>query len=150
MPDHPEIDSDFPIVNIDQLSRPTRHHDPAKPLRRSKIEKFTLWFFEVLILVGFYYMFAEEAGGGLIDLYFLSNEPAQLLNFNTSLWISVWFIFVLAKIFKRSAVISGAIIAEILVELYHFQTLAKVQWVLVGFIGFSYRNSCGVCTPFHF
>ena len=108
-----------------------RSHNPNDPIIRTRFQKIIIWFIEFLITAMLYY-FSTRDIRALNYLTIYSVNPAILINsFPLHFWISILIILFLARLFKRTAVLLGAISIELMIE---YVKSTPIQPVLIGFI----------------
>ncbi len=111
-----------------------RSHNPNDPIIRSRFQIIIIWFLEFLITAMIYY-FSTSDIGSLNYLTIYSDNPAIVINsFPMHFWISILIILFLARLFKRTAVILGAVSIEFLIEYLKSTPVEPIQPVLIGFI----------------
>ncbi|MHA1475161.1 MAG: DUF2085 domain-containing protein [Promethearchaeota archaeon] len=108
-----------------------RSHNPNDPIIRTRFQTIIIWILEFLITTMIYY-FSTRDIRALNYLTIYSVNPAIVINsFPMHFWISILIILFLARLFKRTAVILGALSIEILIE---YAKSTSIQPVLIGFI----------------
>jgi len=108
-----------------------RFHNPNDPIIRSRFQTLIIWLIEFLITAMLYY-FSTRDIRALNYLTIYSVNPAILVNsFPLHFWISILIIIFLARLFKRTAVLLGAISIELMIE---YVKTTQIQPVLIGFI----------------
>ena len=111
-----------------------RSHNPNDPIIRSRFQTIIIWFLEFLITAMIYY-FSTRNIGALNYLTFYSVNPAIVINsFPMHFWISILIILFLAILFKRTAVILGAVSIELLIQYVKSTSVNPIQPVLIVFI----------------
>lgn len=111
-----------------------RFHNPNVPIIRTRFQTIIIWFIEFLVTAMLYY-FSTRDIRALNYLTIYSVNPAILINsFPLHFWISILIILFLARLFKRTAVILGALSIEILIE---YVKSTPIQPVLIGFIAWA-------------
>jgi len=111
-----------------------RSHNPNDPIIRSRFQTIIIWFLEFLITAMIYY-FSTSDIRSLNYLTIYSDNPAIVINsFPMHFWISILIILFLARLFKRTAVILGAVCIEFLIEYLKSTPVEPIQPVLIGFI----------------
>ena len=108
-----------------------RFHNPNDPIIRTRFQTLIIWLIEFLITAMLYY-FSTRDIRALNYLTIYSVNPAILVNsFPLHFWISILMILFLARLFKRTAVLLGAISIELMIE---YVKTTQIQPVLIGFI----------------
>jgi len=108
-----------------------RSHNPNDPIIRTRFQTIIIWILEFLITAMIYY-FSTRDIRALNYLTIYSVNPAIVINsFPMHFWISILIILFLARLFKRTAVMLGALSIELLIE---YVKSTSVQPVLIGFI----------------
>jgi len=111
-----------------------RSHNPNDPIIRSRFQTIIIWLLEFLITAMIYY-FSTSDTGSLNYFTIYSDNPAIVINsFPMHFWISILIILFLARLFKRTAVILGAVSIEILIEYLKSTSVEPIQPVLIGFL----------------
>ncbi len=111
-----------------------RSHNPNDPIIRTRFQTIVIWILEFLITAMIYY-FSTRDIRALNYLTIYSVNPAIVINsFPMHFWISILIILFLAKLFKRTAVILGALSIELLIEYVKSTSVQPIQPVLIGFI----------------
>ncbi|QEE15569.1 DUF2085 domain-containing protein [Promethearchaeum syntrophicum] len=108
-----------------------RSHNPDVPIIRTRFQTIIIWLLEFFITAMLYYFSTRDIKAfNYITIY--SVNPAIVINsFPMHFWISILFIQILARLFKRSAVLLGALSIEFLIE---YMKSTPIQPVLIGFI----------------
>jgi len=108
-----------------------RSHNPDVPIIRTHFQTIIIWLLEFFITAMLYYFSTRDIKAlNYITIY--SINPAIVINsFPMHFWISILFILILARLFKRTAVLLGAFSIEFLIE---YMKSTSIQPVLIGFI----------------
>ena len=108
-----------------------RFYNPNDPIIRTRFQKIIIWLIEFLVTAMLYY-FSTRDIRALNYFTIYSINPAIVINsFPLHFWISILIILFLARLFKRTAVLLGAISIELIIE---YVKSTPIQPVLIGFI----------------
>ena len=108
-----------------------RSHNPDVPIIRTRYQTIIIWLLEFLITAMLYYFSTRDIKA--LNYYTIySINPAIVINsFPMPFWISILIVVFLARLFRRMAVILGALSIEFLIE---YMKSTPIQPVLIGFI----------------
>lgn len=108
-----------------------RHHDPLKPLTRTRFEQIIIWITAFILVYETYYFFGKLVRHSP-DYFLLYNaNPSLILQFPIGIWIHLSLILFFARLFNRYAVLFGALLAEFVQQIVQSY---PVQPIILGFI----------------
>lgn len=123
-PDIPSIDNKSPEKVF------KRYHDPTQPLSRTTFEKIFMWGVQFLMVIMIYYFLARD-WHGISYMLQLIRYPWMLDGFITRLWPGTLFLFFVAKLFRPTAVMGGAVFCESFIAIDQGYS---PNWILLGYL----------------